>query len=210
MNRFRRYKRFIPIIALVLVGLGVNLDNLGIDLKSLSRGGPISQQGQSNNDGGASFSGGKSSKQQGDSKQSHPSTKQWSSTNPKINLWHIFDGEINRRKRNPTGYHSRPGGIDAANARLVSIKDRPNRAGVYTATIEVRDGDRWKSKFSSFFPDSLSQDEVIDVILHAYKNSNNKKGKWKGPSGLGFSVEGWTTNKGDGINTAFPVFNRNQ
>jgi len=210
VNRFRRYKRFIPIIALVLVGLGVNLDNLGIDLKSLSRGGPISQQGQTNNDGGASFSGGKSSKQQDGSKRSHQSTEKWSSTNPKINLWHVFDGEINRNKGNPTGYHSRPGGIDAANARLVSIKDKPNRAGVYTATIEVRDGDRWKSKFSSFFPDDLSQDEVIDVILHAYKNSNSKKGKWQGPSGMGYTVQGWTTNKGDGINTAFPVFNRNQ
>lgn len=195
-----RYKRYIPIIALVLVGLGVNLDHLGINLEALSRGGSITEQSQPNNDRAAGLSGGK---------QSHPSTKKWSSTNPEINLWHIFEGEINRKGR-PTGYHSRPGGVDAANARIVSIKDKPNRVGVYTADIEVRSGNQWKSKFSSFFPDNLSQDEVIDAILHAYKNNKNSSGpKFEGPSGLGFTIQGYTTNKG-GINTAFPVFRRNQ
>lgn len=195
-----RYKRYIPIIALVLAGLGVSLEKYGIDLEALTGGGSVSQQGQSNNGQSKSLSGGKSS---------HPTSKQWSSTKPEINQWHVFDGEINRSGK-PTGYHSRPGGIDAGNARVVSINDKPNRAGVYTAKVEVRDGNQWKTKNSSFFPDSLSQGEVIDAVLNAYKNNKNSNGdKFSGPSGLGFTIEGWTTNRG-GINTAYPVFRRNQ
>lgn len=194
MNRYRRY---IPILVLVIVGLATGLEKLGVDLDALGLGGITNQQGQS-----------ASNQSNSGAKRSHPSTKQWSSTNPEINLWHIFEGEINK-KFSPTGYHSRPGGKDAANARLVSIKDKPNRVGVYTANIEVRDGDKWKSKFSSFFPDNMSQDEVIDAIINAYNNSKNKnKQPWQGPSGLGFNIQGYTTRSG-GINTAFPVFRRN-
>ncbi len=195
MNRYRRY---IPIVAAILVLFGVNLDRLGIDLDALSRGGSGNQQSLSNN---------QNDQHQGNSQQSRSIPKQWSSTTPEINLWHVFDGEINR-KNEPTGYHSRPGGIDTANARLVAVKDKPNRAGVYTANIEVRDGDRWKPKFSSFFPDNLSQQDVIDAILHAY-NKSNKQQKWEGPSGLGFNIQGYKTSRG-GINTAFPVFRRDQ
>ncbi|MFK7916389.1 MAG: EndoU domain-containing protein, partial [Pseudomonadales bacterium] len=128
---------------------------------------------------------------------------------PEINLWHVFEGEINRKGK-PTGFHARPGGQDPANARVKSIKDRPNRAGVYTANIEVRDGGQWKGKFSSFFPDSMSQQEVVNVILHAYRNSKDpRKQPWSGPSGLGFQIQGYTTSRG-GINTAFPVYNARQ
>lgn len=194
MNKYRRY---LPIIVLIVVGIGTGLEKLGVDLDALGLGGITNQQGQSSNNNNVN------------AKKSHPSTKQWSSTNPEINLWHVFEGEINRKGK-PTGYHSRPGGIDAANARIVSIKDKPNRAGVYTANIEVSDGGQWKSKFSSFFPDSMSQDEVIDAILSAYNSSNDKnKQPWQGPSGLGFTIQGYTTSRG-GINTAFPVFRKNQ
>ena len=190
VNFVNRYRRYIPIVAAILVLFGVNLDKLGIDLQALSGGKSTSLTSPS--------SGG-----------SHPSTEKWSSTNPEINLWHIFDGEINRKGK-PTGYHSRPGGNDPANARVKSIRDQPNKAGVYTAVVEVRDGSQWKSKNSSFFPDSLSRDEVIDIIVHAFKNSDNpKKQPWSGPSGQGYTVQGYTTNQG-GINTAYPLYNRNQ
>ena len=195
MNRYRRY---IPIAAAILVLFGFNLDRIGIDLEALSLGESSSQQ---------NLSADHKNLNRNDAALSYPKSKQWSSTTPEINLWHVFDGEINR-KNNPTGYHSRPGGIDAANARLVSIKDKPNQAGVYTAEIEIRDGDRWKPKFSSFFPDSLSQQEVIKAILHAYSKSS-KQQQWEGPSGLGFTIQGYTTNRG-GINTAFPLYRRDQ
>lgn len=198
MNRYRRY---IPIVAAILVLLGVNLDRIGIDLDALSRGESINQSSGSNQS--------LTKNQSQQTNNAHPTTKQWSSTNPEINLWHVFDGEINRKGK-PTGYHSRPGGRDPANARVKSIRDQPNRAGVYTAVVEVRDGNQWKTKNSSFFPDSMSRDEVIDVVLHAYnKSSNPNKQPWSGPSGLGFTVQGYTTSRG-GINTAYPIYQRNQ
>ena len=203
MNKYRRY---IPIVAVVLAALGLNLDRFGIDLDALSRGGsPFTSQSAGNSspaapERGNSASTGNSSNQS--------SGQKWSDTSPNINLLHVFEGEINRKGK-PTGYHSRPNGQDPSNARVASVKDKPNRYGVYTANIEVRDGNQWKSKFSSFFPDSLSRDEVIDVILHAYNNSNNKNSQpWEGPSGAGYRVQGYTSGQG-GINTAFPIYTRN-
>lgn len=135
------------------------------------------------------------------------SGKKWSNTTPGINLRHIFHGEINRKGK-PVGYHSRPGGRDSPDARVIRIRSAPNRLGVYTATIAIRDGSQWKEKFSSFFPDNMSRQEVIDAILSAYKQSRDKnKQPWRGPSGRGFDIQGYTLSRGD-INTAFPVFTK--
>jgi len=194
----QKYKRFIPIIAVVLVALGVNLDQFGIDLRELAGG--ASQTTSSSSSGNSS----QSANSHG---SAHADYAQWSKTTPEINLWHVFEGEINSRGK-PTGFHSRPGGQDPANARVLSVRDGPNGRGIYTANIEVRDGNNWKQKFSSFFPDDLTQQQVIDVILHAYKNSKNPDGQpWEGPSGQGYQVQGYTSSRG-GINTAFPIYTR--
>ncbi len=137
--------------------------------------------------------------------------KGWSRTRPEINLTHVFFGEINRKGK-PVGFHSRPGGHDPASARVVRIRSGPNRAGVYTAEVEIRDprSGEWKRKFSSIFPDRMNQRQVIDAILHAY--NNRKKGRdtpWEGPSGEGFRIQGYVSRKG-GINTAFPVYQRDR
>lgn len=204
----QKYKKMIPIVAVILIALGVNLDKFGIDLEALS-GQSTNQQSQNrtNNNTPQNTQAAQpaSIRQVSTSREKLP---HWSNSQPEINLWHVFEGEINRKGK-PTGFHSRPGGQDPGNARVVSVKDKPNRLGIYTANIEVRDGAQWKSKFSSFFPDELSQQEVIDVIVHAYKNSNNpNKQPWSGPSGLGFQIQGYTSSRG-GINTAFPVYKRN-
>jgi len=203
-----KYKRYIPIVAVILVALGVNLNQFGIDLNALSKGGSSSYQAGSNgntnrsNTDNASNSGGTSS-------HSASSGEKWSDTSPNINQWHIFDGEINRSGK-PVGFHSRPGGRDPSIARIKSIRDKPNRAGVYTANIEIRDGNQWKGKFSSFFPDSMSREEVLTAILNAYDNSDNPKAQpFEGPSGLGFRIQGYTSSRG-GINTAFPIYVRSQ
>lgn len=218
----QKYKKFVPIVAVILLAFGVNLEKFGIDLNALSGQGSNShiQTDSQPQILGSTQSPTAARKDQSlapstsASQSSSPTFTRreklphWSNTRPEINLWHVFEGEINRKGK-PTGFHSRPGGQDPANARLVSIKDKPNRLGVYTANIEVRDGRQWKGKFSSFFPDDLSQQEVIDVIVHAYKNSKNpNKQPWSGPSGLGFEVQGYTSSRG-GINTAFPVYRRN-
>ena len=198
-----KYKRYIPIAAIILLALGVNLDQFGIDLHALSRGGSAPANTSSTIDT-ASNTGSSSSH---DGSVSEPDYAKWSETEPNINQWHIFAGEINRSGK-PVGFHSRPGGQDPANARVRSIRDRPNSAGVYTASIEIRDGQQWKEKFSSFFPDSLSRDEVLQAVLNAYSNSRDPQAQpFEGPSGLGFSIQGYTTSRG-GINTAFPIYVR--
>ena len=193
-----KYKRYIPIVALVLVALGVNLDQFGIDLKALSQGANTTVSSTASN-----------SSSNTSNSHSSSSSEKWSSTTPNINLWHVFDGEINRSGK-PVGFHSRPGGRDPANARVVSVRDKPNSLGVYTATIEIRDGNQWKSKFSSFFPDSMSRDDVINAVLNAYNNSADPDAQpFEGPSGLGFTIQGYTSGRG-GINTAFPIYVRGQ
>lgn len=202
-----QYKRYIPIVALVLVALGVNLDKFGIDLQKLADGESVTTSSLDS----------QSSASSGHNRATTASgagidvdaLAHWSSTSPEINLHHVFAGEINKRGK-PTGYHSRPGGNDPSTARVVEVRDQPNNVGIYTASIEVRDGNQWKEKFSSFFPDNFSQQQVIDAVIHAYNNSKNKNAQpWQGPSGHGFAIQGYTTNRG-GINTAFPVFVRNQ
>jgi len=185
-------KKLIPIIAVVLIALGVNLEQFGIDLGALTGGGSNTGQVERSANNGAQANHG----------------KQWSSTKPEINLWHIFDGEINRKGK-PVGFHSRPNGQDPANARIKSIRSKPNSKGVYTANIEIRDGNQWKGKFSSFFPDNMSRQQVVDAVMHAYKNSKApSKQPWSGPSGKGFQIQGYTTSRG-GINTAFPIYTNN-
>ncbi len=182
------------VVPLIVVGLGyfgVNLNQYGINLDSLLGGSGSSNSSHSSSGGHAPAD-----------------YAQWSSTNPEINLWHVFEGEINRSGK-PVGYHSRPGGRDPANARVSNIRDSANRLGVYTATIEIRDGGTWKSKFSSFFPDDMSRDDVIEAVLNAYNNSSNPSAQpFEGPSGHGFRIQGYTSNRG-GINTAFPIYVRN-
>ena len=200
-------KVIVPIIAAVLVALGVNLEELGIDLNQLTGNQPASTESKNTSDVFATNSTESvPAKNSGNVKSYKPGSK-WSKTSPAINLHHVFEGEINRKSK-PVGYHSRPGGKDPDGAKIVKIRDKPNGVGVYTAIIAIDDQGNWKEKFSSFFPDNMSQQEVVDAVLNAYRNSSNKKKQpWQGPSGLGFDVQGYTMSGGD-INTAFPVYRR--
>ena len=193
----RNLKKLIPLIAVVLIALGVNLEQFGIDLGALTGGQRSESSSQSSS----------SARNTNNTGGSHASGEKWSSTSPEINLWHVFEGEINRKGK-PVGYHSRPNGQDAPNARIKSKKSKPNNLGIYTAEIEIRAGHQWKGKFSSFFPDDMSQNEVVEAILHAYSKSKDpKKQPWSGPSGHGFQIQGYTSSRG-GINTAFPIYVR--
>lgn len=135
----------------------------------------------------------------------------WTQTDPPVNATHIFLGEINRSGK-PTGFHARPEGKDPKSARIIEIREGPNRAGVYTAQVEVRDAvsGTWREKFSTFFPDRLSHGEVVSAILHAYRHrESGQQAPWRGPSGLGFPIQGYTLRDGR-INTAYPVYIRDR
>jgi len=137
----------------------------------------------------------------------------WSNTTPKLNLTHVFEGEINKSGK-AVGFHSRPGGKDPAGARVVKVKAGPNAKGVYTADIQVCNGKSWKDKFSSFFPDALSKGGVTALILKAHKAAGNPMtGKW-GATVDGIAINGYmcpqnssTCPKG-AINTAYPVYSK--
>jgi hypothetical protein len=134
--------------------------------------------------------------------------REWSDTDPAVNLEHVFEGQINRRGK-PIGFHSRPGGSNPGGARLVRRVSGPNPAGVYIAEVEIRNGSgRWLRKTSTFYPDRLSRDEVVAAILHAWNGRRNLgDGKFQGDSGKGFTIEGYTLDDG-GINTAYPLYKR--
>jgi hypothetical protein len=141
------------------------------------------------------------------SRSSGRPAEEWSRTSPAVNLSHIFEGKINKRGK-PVGFHSRPGGKDPRNARLVRVVDRPNRAGVYTAEVEIRSGGGWLAKRSTFYPDRLDRALVVQAILNAYQHRERGGGeKFRGPSGKGFTIEGYYQN--GRINTAYPIFIRN-
>jgi hypothetical protein len=133
----------------------------------------------------------------------------WTSSRPRINEGHVFEGEINRKGR-PVGFHSRPGGRDPRGARVVQVVSRPNRQGVYEARVEIRDPEsgRWLGKRSTMFPDSMSREEVVRAILNAYRQrTTGKSERFRGPSdpsGKGFTIEGYLL-RGD-INTAYPIY----
>ena len=130
-------------------------------------------------------------------------TRAWSDTQPAINLTHIFAGEINRRGR-AVGFHARPGGIDPAGSGVVRVVDRPNRFGVYTAVVWI--GRRGRTKFSTLYPDRLTRLLVIQAILAAFRRGQRRGERFRGPSGHGFTIEGYFQN--GRISTAYPIYLR--
>ena len=130
---------------------------------------------------------------------------------PPINEEHIFNGEYKSNGK-VVGFHSRPDGKNPPNAKVIEINDGPNALGVYTAEVKIcKTAAHLKCgiKNSSFFPNKLSRNEVLKVISHAYDNRTTGSAmKFSGPSGLGFTVDGYTLGSGDDliINTAFPIY----
>lgn len=125
---------------------------------------------------------------------------------PRIDAEHIFAGNINRRGK-PVGYHSRPGGRDPVNSRVVRVLRGPSALGLYEARVEIRarPGSPWLEKRSTFYPDRLSRDQVLAAIENAYRQrTTGRAERFRGPSGLGFTIEGYHR---DGfINTAYPLY----
>ncbi|MEM7251321.1 MAG: EndoU domain-containing protein [Pseudomonadota bacterium] len=218
-------KTILTIVAVILVGLGVNLEPFGIDVGQLigTSTGTSTGTGETRSAPSASVPATTPSRNapavrlptSSESKSASKSTSnapdvsmpKWSATKPRINLHHVFHGELNRSGK-PVGFHARPGGRDPSGARVVDIRSRPNRAGVYTATVAIRDGGAWREKFSSFFPDGMSRADIVKRILNAYRKSEDPtRQPWTGPSGAGFDIQGYTLRGGD-INTAFPIYRR--
>jgi Bacterial EndoU nuclease len=119
----------------------------------------------------------------------------WTATDPPIDFAHIETGEINRHGE-AVGYHHRPNGINPPGARVLRIVQPPDANGVYRARVAVRDpaSGEWidKRAASTFFPDAMSDDQVIEAVLAAFLDARVRgDGRFLGDSGRGFAVEGW-------------------
>lgn len=131
----------------------------------------------------------------------------WTSTDPPINLVHIDFGEINRHGE-AVGYHHRANGLDPDGARVLQIVQPADANGVYRARVALRDpatgGWIRKKAASTFYPDAMSDPEVVEAVLAAFHNGHlSNGGQFVGASGRGFAIEGWYQN--GRINAAYPL-----
>jgi len=131
----------------------------------------------------------------------------WTTSDPPINLLHIDYGEINGRGE-AVGYHHRPNGVDPPGARVQRIVQPPDASGIYRARVALRDPatGEWidKKAPSTFFPDAMSDDEVVEAVLAAFQAGDRRgDGQFIGASGRSFAIEGWYQN--GRINAAYPL-----
>ncbi len=106
------------------------------------------------------------------------------------------------------GYHHRANGSDPQGARVLEIVQAPDPNGIYRARVAIRDpaSGAWIKKGipSTFYPDAMSDSQIIDAILTAFHDGNRRSnGQFIGPSGRGFMIEGWYQN--GRINAAYPL-----
>jgi hypothetical protein len=131
----------------------------------------------------------------------------WTATNPPINFSHIEFGEINRHGE-AVGYHHRPHGVDPPDARVQHVVQMPDVNGVYRAQVALRNpatgGWLPKKSPSTFYPDTMTPEEVMEAILAAFHDGDLRRdGQFVGRSGRGFVIEGWYQN--GRINAAYPL-----
>ena len=119
-------------------------------------------------------------------------------------LIHIFEGDINRRGR-AGGYHYDM--VEGTSGSIIEGTKSPalNDAGVYEAKVEVN-GTLKKANGgkSTFFPDHMSPQEVVDSINEAYSNMELIEGsRYSGTSRNGIDIEIILNSEGK-IITAYP------
>ena len=122
-------------------------------------------------------------------------------------LIHIFEGDINRKGR-AGGYHYDM--VEGTSASIIESTKGPvlNDAGIYEAKVEVN-GTPKKANGgkSTFFPDSMSPQEVVDSINEAYSNKiyqEGSRGVYIGNSKEGIKIKMFLTDDGK-IITAYPT-----
>ena len=122
-------------------------------------------------------------------------------------LIHIFEGDINRKGR-AGGYHYDM--VEGTSGSIIEGTKSPalNDAGVYEAKVKVN-GTLKKANGgkSTFFPDHMSPQEVVDTINEAYSNKiyqEGSRGVYVGNSKEGIKIRMVLTDDGK-IITAYPA-----
>ena len=120
-------------------------------------------------------------------------------------LIHIFEGDIRRGQAG--GYHYDM--VEGTSGSIIEGTKSPtlNDAGVYEAKVEVNGIPKTgNGGYSTFFPDRMSPQEVVDTINEAYSNKVLSNGnEYIGKSSNGLKI-GMYIRKSDGkIISAFPM-----
>ena len=119
-------------------------------------------------------------------------------------LTHIFEGDINKRGQ-AGGYHYDM--VEGSSGSIIEGTKSPalNDAGVYEAKVEVNGIPKKGNKgYSTFFPDHMSPQDVVDVINEAYSNMElMDDSRYLGTSRNGINIEMILNSEGK-IITAYP------
>jgi len=96
----------------------------------------------------------------------------WSNDQPAINRLHVFCGEVSRDR--PKGFHSNR--LQSTSAVVTGVTARSNeRDGIYDASVKFRNG---TTKFSTFFPDACTVDQVVASIRYAATHVERPHPQW--------------------------------
>ena len=118
---------------------------------------------------------------------------------------HIFEGDINKKGR-AGGYHYDM--VEGTSGNIIEGTKGPalNDAGIYEAKVEVNGAlKKANGGKSTFFPDHMSPQEVVDAINEAYSNKVLMEGsRYVGTSQNGISIEIILNSEGK-IITAYPL-----
>ena len=120
---------------------------------------------------------------------------------------HIFEGDINKKGR-AGGYHYDM--VEGTSGNIIEGTKGPalNDAGIYEAKVEVNGAlKKANGGKSTFFPDHMSPQEVVDAINEAYSNKiyqEGSRGVYVGNSKEGIKIRMVLTDDGK-IITAYPT-----
>lgn len=118
---------------------------------------------------------------------------------------HIFEGQVNARGK-AVGYHYE--GIEGTSGNVIpGTESSVNNIGVYKAQVEVNGIPKTANGgFSSFYPKSMSPQEVIGSINEAYRNRVYIRGNtYSGLTSSGMEIEMFLDINGK-IISAYPVY----
>ncbi|WP_242222713.1 WXG100 family type VII secretion target [Bacillus cereus group sp. BfR-BA-01380] len=115
-------------------------------------------------------------------------------------LKHIFYGEVTKKGK-AVGFHYE--GMEGSKGKIVGEIEGPNNLGVYRANVEI-DGEKKNGK-STFFPKSMTEQQIIDCINEAYENKELVQGRfYTGTASNGMTIEMQINGKGQ-ITSAYPI-----
>jgi hypothetical protein len=135
-----------------------------------------------------------------------------------LHIDHIFNGGLNRRG-DIVGVHHRPSAPKQmrVDGKLCDLQIKQTSPGgekdVVTAKVILRDpvsGKIVREKFSTLFPAAWSKADIEQAIREAYGYAKehggvDREGSFHGQA-RGIKIDGYLTERGDAIATAFPVF----